>query len=247
MPLFPLPKPHTRLTLWPIRVGFSHRMIPQAKALTQRVCRQPPDGTADKAAAEQPYGGAAGDAGEPSRVSAVSLEPIASEVPEVSDGAGTDLPGGAEGNHPDDDHRGTGNESSVTRGLELDAGENAVEVIDAECAEPETGRDTPSSAMDVVAAGIVNRALFCAAIAHRALPAASHAIAEAILVSSDVEIPAGTRARIIRPMASASGVEHADGRSVMFVPDDGCSPIYRVAFKVDGTIAARLGPYRSGT
>lgn len=65
-------------------------------------------------------------------------------------------------------------------------------------AGPETVRYAPSSVMDVVAAGIVNRALY-KAIVQPSLPTAANAIVEAVLASPDVEIPAGTGTRTSWP------------------------------------------------
>ena len=109
----------------------------------------------------------------------------------------------------------------------------------------ETAQDVPTSAMDVISEGIVNHALYTA-IVQRSQPASPHAVVKAVLDSPTVEIPPGTSARVIQPMALGTCVEHADGWSLVFVPDDGISPIHRIVFEVDGTIVARLGPYRSG-
>ena len=91
-------------------------------------------------------------------------------------------------------------------------------------AGPETVRYAPSSAMDVVAAGIVNRALYTA-IVQRSLPTAANAILEAVLASPDVEIPPGTGSPAD---GIGSSFKHAESRSLSFVPDDGCLPIHQI-------------------
>ena len=92
---------------------------------------------------------------------------------------------------------------------------------------------------------IENRALYTAII-QRSQPARSHPFVDAVLKSPDVEIPPGTGAKVILPLALGKGVEHYDAWSLVFVPDDGRSPIHRIVMETDGTIIARLGPYNAG-
>ncbi len=174
-----------------------------------------------------------------------------SSSPDANEEADRDQSGGNSEDVAEDVGPATGEDSDAVLASARNAGDRTVVKArvfgeGTENNESETGLDKPISAMDVVAAGIVNRALYTA-IVQRSLPTASNAIAEAVLARPDVEIPRGTSARIIRPMALGSGVEHAEMWSLVFVPDDGCSPIHRIVFETDGTIVTRLGPYRSGT
>ena len=155
-------------------------------------------------------------------------------------------PGAAE-DLPADDHRETGVESGTAEASGIDTNENTVEEGGGgeEDAEPETVRTSSSSAMDAVASGIVNHAVY-SAIIQRSHPVQSHPFVDAVLNRPDVKIPPGTVAKVILPSALGDGVEHADSWSLVFVPEDGCSPIQRIVIKTDGTIIERCGPYRSG-
>ena len=109
-------------------------------------------------------------------------------------------------------------------------------------AEDESGA---SAALDVdrgLRAAIVNRAIYDS-IVTRAVSTKSCPVVEKVLADSSVEVPAGTQARVIPPGTLGSGVDHADTWSLVFVPDDGRSPVHRILFDKDGSIVGRVGPY----
>ena len=210
----------------------------------------PSDDTDDGEGREQPRGGN-GDGADGLRRTTVSPGPglyVTASFEVNMEDAGNQ-PAGDNEDIPEDDCPTAGDDSHSAADPDQNSDERTVEedgvVVGAECDQLETVQDAPTSAMDVVAEGIVNRALYTA-IVQRSQPVSSHAFVEAVLDSPGVEIPPGTSARVIQPMALGTGVEHADDWSLVFVPDDGSSPIHRIVFGVDGTIVARLGPYRSG-
>ena len=85
-----------------------------------------------------------------------------------------------------------------------------------------------------------------AKLVSRAFPLRACAVAEQVLADPSVEVPDGTRPLVVPPYAIGSGVDHADTWSLVFLPDDGRSPIERVVFDRDGTIIAWTGPHRRG-
>ena len=111
----------------------------------------------------------------------------------------------------------------------------------------DSAKDDPgaSHAPDVdpgLRASIVNRAVYDS-IVTRAVSTQSRPVVEMVLADPSVEVPAGTQARVIPPGTLGSGVDHADIWSLVFVPDDGRSPVHRILFDKDGAIVGRVGPY----
>ena len=102
---------------------------------------------------------------------------------------------------------------------------------------------TPASDVDPgLRAAIVNRAVYDS-IVTRAVSTKSCPAVEKVLTDPSVEVPAGTQPRVIPPGTLGSGVDHADAWSLVFVPDDGRSPVHRILFDKDGVIVGRVGPY----
>ena len=195
---------------------------------------EPEAGDDDSEAVEQPPEGAEGNMDGPLAGPEVAEETVGEQPGEVAE----DLPG--------DDCRESGDDSEAEKASGLNADENTVEEVgigaDGDGAAPEAGQGAPSSA---IAASIVNRALYTAII-QRSQPARSHPFVDPMLKRPDVEIPPGTEAKVILPLALGKGVEHYDAWSLVFVPDDERSPIHRIVIGTDGTIIARLGPYNAG-
>ena len=161
--------------------------------------------------------------------------------------AGPEMAGEAAGEQPGEDTEDLpedGDDCDAESAPDLNADENA----DGEAgngeedAAPDAGQDAPSSA---IAGSIQSRALYTA-IVQRSQPARSHPFVDTVLNRSDVEIPPGTEARVVQPFALGKDVEHFDAWSLVFVPDDGRSPIHRIVMGTDGTIIARPGPYNAG-
>ena len=100
---------------------------------------------------------------------------------------------------------------------------------------------TPDVDPDLGAA-IVNRAVYDSLVT-RATSLKSSEVVDRVLADPSVEVPPGTQPRVIGPGVLEKGVEHADAWSLVFVPDDGRSPVYRILFDKDGTIVGRVGPY----
>ena len=210
------------------------------------------DGVDDGAAAEQPPDSADRDVDDLGATPALPVDspdpmPSARSTPDVDKGAGETPSPGATEDLPADDCGETGVESGTAVASDVDTNGITVEEDDGgeESAEPETGRTSSSSAMDAVASGIVTHAVY-SAIIQRSHPVRSQPFVDAVLNRPDVTIPPGTVAKVILPSALGDGVEHADSWSLVFVPEDGCSPIQRIVIKTDGTIIERCGPYRSG-
>lgn len=199
------------------------------------------------AGTENPPGDTEEDVVDSSGVAVVSPDPASSAPapPDMNKGAGVDPTGGDAEDLPADDCRETGDDGDAANASEID--EKAFEEGGGgeESAEPETGQASSSSAMDAVASGIVNHAVY-SAIIQRSHPIRSHPFVDAVLNRPDVTIPPGTDAKVILPLTLGRGVDHADSWSLVFVPKDGHSPIHRIVIDTDGTIVARCGPYRSG-
>ena len=101
---------------------------------------------------------------------------------------------------------------------------------------------TPDVDPDLGAA-IVNRAVYDSLVT-RATSLKSSLVVDRVLADPSVEVPPGTQPRVIGPGVLGKGVEHADAWSLVFVPDDGRSPVHRILFDKDGAIVGRVGPYR---
>ena len=106
----------------------------------------------------------------------------------------------------------------------------------------ETGALTAPGVAPGLRAAIVNRAVYDS-IVSRAVSTKSRPVVEKVLADPSVEVPAGTEPRVIPPGTLGSGVDHADTWSLVFVPDDGRSPVHRILFDKDGAIVGRAGPY----
>ena len=91
-------------------------------------------------------------------------------------------------------------------------------------------------------AAIVNRAVYDS-IVTRAVSTKSCPVVKKVLADPSVDVPAGTQPRVIPPGTLGSGVDHAAFWSLVFVPDDGRSPVCRILFDKDGAIVGRVGPY----
>ena len=89
---------------------------------------------------------------------------------------------------------------------------------------------------------IVNRAVYDILVT-RATSLKSSEVVDLVLADPSVEVPPDTQPRVIGPGVLGKGVEHADVWSLVFVPDDGRSPIHQILFDKDGTIVGRVGPY----
>ena len=207
-------------------------------------------GVDDGAAAEQSPDGVVREVDEAPEMCVVSPGPMLSAPapPNMNEGAGGNLPGGDTEDLPASDDRGSRDDIDVAESPDINASANTVgeDGGGEESAEPETGQNSSSSAMDVVASGIVNHAVY-SAIIQRSHPIRSHPFVDAVLNRPDVTIPLGTDAKVILPSALGEGVEHAESWSLVFVPKDGRSPIQRIVIEPDGTIIERCGPYRSGS
>ena len=101
--------------------------------------------------------------------------------------------------------------------------------------------ETPDVDPDLEAV-IVNRAVYDSLVT-RATSLKSSEVVDRVLADPSVEVPAGTQPRVIGPGVLGKGVEHADAWSLVFVPDDGRSPVHRILFDKDGAIVGRVGPY----
>ena len=116
---------------------------------------------------------------------------------------------------------------------------------DDEARDPVDGESGASTAPDVdpgLRAAVVNRAVYDS-IVTRAVSTKSCPVVEKVLTDPSVEVPAGTQPRVIPAGTLGSGVDHADAWSLVFVPDDGRSPVHRILFDKDGAIFGRVGPY----
>ena len=91
-------------------------------------------------------------------------------------------------------------------------------------------------------AAIVNRAVYDS-IVTKATSLKASQVVDQVLADSSVEVPPGTQPRVIPPGVLGQGIKHADAWSLVFVPDDGRSPVHRILFDKDGTIIGRVGPY----
>ena len=89
---------------------------------------------------------------------------------------------------------------------------------------------------------IVNRAVYDSLVT-RATSLKSSEVVEQVLADPSVEVPPGTQPRVIPPDVLGEGVEHTGAWSLVFVPDDGRSPVHRILFDKDGAIVGRVGPY----
>ena len=108
---------------------------------------------------------------------------------------------------------------------------------------PTKRRETPTEdEFGALTVPDVNRAVYDS-IVIRSVSTKSRPIVEKVLADPSVEVPAGTKARVIPPGTLGSGVDHADTWSLVFVPDDGRSPVHRILFDKDGAIVGQIGPY----
>ena len=109
-----------------------------------------------------------------------------------------------------------------------------------------SGEESVSSAASDIdpdlGAAIVNRAIYDSLVTRAASLKSSEVVGQ-VLAAPSVEVPPGTQPRVIPPDVLGEGVEHTDVWSLVFVPDDGRSPVYRILFDKKGAILGRAGPY----
>ncbi|MCY3872693.1 MAG: type IV secretory system conjugative DNA transfer family protein [Rhodobacteraceae bacterium] len=117
----------------------------------------------------------------------------------------------------------------------------AEEKVTDSAGEESVSSATPDVDPDLGAA-IVNRAVYDS-IVTKATSLKASQVVDQVLADPSVEFPPGTQPRVIPPGVLGSGVEYADFWSLVFVPDDGRSPVHRTLFDKDGTIVGRVGPY----
>ena len=122
-----------------------------------------------------------------------------------------------------------------------DEGASAEEEVTGSAGEESVSSASPDIDPDLETA-IVNRAVYDSLVTRATSPKTSQVV-DQVLADSSVEIPPGTQPRVIPPGVLGQGVEHADTWSLVFVPDDGRSPVHRILFNKDGAIIGRVGPY----
>ena len=80
-----------------------------------------------------------------------------------------------------------------------------------------------------------------------ALDSRRNALAKQVLSQPYLAQPKGTSIGVVLPNALGPGVERPDCLSIVFIPDDGTSPIHRILVDETGSITGTAGPYRRGT